>query len=1246
MEIDNLIDNDFGRVFGDELMFEGTIQEKTNSIRKHMSDMTMLRKDKPAGWSRKLKATKQKLKRARIDLSKAKKDKLNFQQKKSASKNITDLLKTRMYDAAFNSGYVLNIPKTVNALKHFLVQRTGIPFTSLNELDLQTLNTKFTELNKWFSEQQDEKKVPKGFYGSEGNRLKGAYEYSLADPVKVVLYRDKSLAGISLEKDIQEILAKKSSKKVKYKNIYNNISADLVDFINDASIIYFPDPNNQPENINELTTEEYSQNIENILELQADLMDGRTKYIEPQPSKDLKENQKLINKYDKIISYANRGGWNISKDIHEIESGGETYYYVTMKETDKSSGKEVYKAYLAPHYIEDGTNKTKFYYPLTLKTRKRNAKWVAAINKAQKENKDLVNIMKAGFRQAQIEKIFNGYNKSNKEINIKGYADYMPLDLSIDNPMFNLKRIRPGSKTGSVVSLWKNIKDTRELLADIFKDWQDMTSNNLNRIEEATKRFPELKSALVNKGVEKDQADRTINQLSNIMDFGQVIYMDEDGNVKSPNITAGIKENYHPNMYSIDTQLADLTKAISEMQNEVELINDKIIQLKFKKQQSTDPKEISKIKASIIRNNKKLLLYLGDKDSEGLINIMTSELKQKAGEISPEDMPSVNAQSMIAYGKHRRLYTNALKDPDPNVEYGGRRKDGNVIPEYITSVFDTAYNNDLKASLLETAPLLEPGILDYLMEETKAALGRLDLKAGLPFIDYSNERVTRGLQKIFPNFTTEQLQGIFTNMNMLISGALLGVNTGLGNRMQSPFSSIVEMGMKTEPKVIDIITNKPELATEIGEASGALDTVQAIADVFFGGLESQADFFDGLHSKKDMLLLQGQDMLAFIEGAKGIRRQMLNLIKKREGTDATATEEQIDLLVQGGWELVHGIAEGTLTKKTLRAIEKKFKRIGMQKQVRIFANWGLNVFGIGKISADVKGVTQYLSMIEGEFEMRKIVATRAAVMYADEIVGGDMKGNYLHPQAIEYARQVITNTMFQFSLQNFSKAKRGAVGSITMKFKDYFVKQTSRELQIYKNFINSLKGLPAGQKRDEIIKVFFFPTDNMPIPYLNRLIGFDKDNVGGFNLDKNGMFPFMELPSGMGSSRPTEMLRQLWWSRNLTSLFTIGLSHLNTYRKLVRYMVGKGGVNIQTLGRGGESTSASLVIRMAMLVFGTAMIADDEEDYNKKQLYRILMPIWMNVIADTVTSGNPFNLFRIYGQWISDAAEFVRGSDE
>lgn len=1242
IEIDNLIDNDFGRVMGDESIFNNTIQEKTNNIRKHQSTISLLRKNKPAGWSKELKKTKEKLKRARIDLNDAKKSKRDFIPKQKLAKDITELLKQRMYLSAVKSSYAINVPKIVGALKSFLTQNTGVPFISLADLDRQTLNLKYRQLKKWFDE-QDNGIVPKGFYGSKGNRLKGAYEYTLADPAKVVLYRDKSLSGVALERDIQDVLAKKSSKKVKYKDKYNRISADLVDFIDDNNIIYFPDPANQPENPKKLTTEETAENIKNVVSLQADLMDGRTKYIEPRPSKDLIVKKQVMLKYNEIISYANRSGFNISKDIHEIEVAGETYYYVTMKESNVK-GEEVYSAYLAPHYINE-SGQTVFDFPLTRKTGKLNGKWVAAINKAQNSNQDIVDFMKPGFRQAQIEKVFNGYNKFNKEINVKGYADYQPIDLSIDNPMFKLTRIRPGSKTVASVSVWKNVKDTRKLLADVFEDWQSMTTNTLKRIEKATARFPELKAALITKGVVN--ADATLNGLTNIIDFGQVIYMDEDGNVKSPNITTGIKENYHPNMYDTNVQLADLTNAINEMENEVELINDKITQLKYKKTQTTDAKEISKIKASIIRGNNKLLLYLGDgKDNEGLIKIMTAELKQKADEISHEDMPNVNAQSMVAYGKHRKLYTNSLKSTDPGVKYGGRRKDGKVIPDYITAVFDTAYNNDLKASLLETAPLLDPDMLSYLVEEVKAALGRQDLKAGLPFLDYSNERVVNMLKKVMPGATVEKLQAFSQNINMMISGALLGVNTGLGNRMQSPFSSFVEIGSRVEPKVINIINNNPEYALEIGQATGALDTVQAIADVFLGGMESQADFFDGLHSKKDILLLQGQNMLAFIDNAKGIRRQMLNLIKKKEGEDTFVPEEQIDLILKGIWEVTHGIAEGTLTKKTLKSIEKKLKRVAVSKKVKIFVNWGLNVFGVGKISADLQGVTQYLSMIEGEYEMRKIVALRAAIYYADEVIGGDMAGKYLHPDSIAFARQVINNTMFQFSLQNFSKAKRGAVGTSTMKFKDYYVKQTTRELKVFNNFCVSCKGLPAGQIRDEILKVLT-PTENMPIPYLNRFIGYDKDSVGGFNLSGNGPFPHMSLPTGSGAAPPTEMFRQFIWTRGITSLITVGLEHLSIYKKVLRMFAGKGGgISIQTLGRGGEATSISTAIRLLMLVFATKEIGEDEEDPNAQQLWRIAVPIYINFFADLVNSGDPLKIFSIYGKWTHDFLDYVRGDND
>ena len=83
--------------------------------------------------------------------------------------------------------------------------------------------------------------------------------------------------------------------------------------------------------------------------------------------------------------------------------------------------------------------------------------------------------MTDGFRQAQVEKIFNGYNKFDKEINVKGYAQYIPLDISINNPLFQLTRTLKGTKSQKIASLWTNIQQTRKLLAEIFDDWQDLT---------------------------------------------------------------------------------------------------------------------------------------------------------------------------------------------------------------------------------------------------------------------------------------------------------------------------------------------------------------------------------------------------------------------------------------------------------------------------------------------------------------------------------------------------------------------------------------------------------------------------------------------------------------------------------------------------------------------------------------------------------------------------------------------------
>ena len=63
--------------------------------------------------------------------------------KKGTSQKITELLRERMYKSAFDSGYAINPTAIVNALKAFLVERTGIPFVSLNDMSYPTLNLKY-----------------------------------------------------------------------------------------------------------------------------------------------------------------------------------------------------------------------------------------------------------------------------------------------------------------------------------------------------------------------------------------------------------------------------------------------------------------------------------------------------------------------------------------------------------------------------------------------------------------------------------------------------------------------------------------------------------------------------------------------------------------------------------------------------------------------------------------------------------------------------------------------------------------------------------------------------------------------------------------------------------------------------------------------------------------------------------------------------------------------------------------------
>ena len=1239
IEVDTILDHHFGRVFDRSTSLNNTINAKNKSIRDKQARLQYVIKNKPPNFRKESRVLKDKINQERRDLNKAKKDKQDFSKKQAVGKKLVSMLKERMMKSGELHAWNIDVQDIVGVLKQYLVNRMG-PFRSIDELTYLELNAKYNMLKKWFAN-QDKGIMPKGF---KGQGLKSSYQYTMVDPAKVIMMNDPTLKGLSLIKEIQDNLPNKSERKSRFRKKLANIQDKLSIFLYNNNIVY----ENDGRTFEELTQSEKTENAEKINELISDLLDGRTKYVIPRKIQVLLANKALLKKYASIVGYANDSGFNISKDIHEVTEGDDVYYYVTLKAKDSNTGREAYNAFIVPHYVDDN-GRTKFYYPFTKKG-VMNGNFLSNIPGNLKDAKDVTDVMRPGFRQAQVDKIFNGFNKNQNEIQTKGYAQYFPIDLDIDHPMFNESIIYKGTSQASVNSLWLHVKDTRELLQEIFDDWQELSKGALKRVAATINSHDGLKQMLMNKGQLDGNLDEATANILNVIDFNSMLWIDpKTGEVNSANITSGIKENYYPAMFDETVGIAQLATAIDGMMNEVPLLRDKLDQLKNLKSKTNDPKEIASLKKALIRTDKKIKEYIGSRIVKedgtvefvpGVIEIMKHKLNLSLGLEDQKDAPKISAQSMIAYGKHRNLHTRRVKSLEPGTIYGGKRTDANVINEYIDITYETVYNNILRAALLESVPTLNPAVLNYLVEEVKAAIGRHDVKSGVLGLDYSNDKIMSKIQKVFPNtkMTVERIHEIFANVSARISGTLLGISTGLQNRMQEVMGGIIEIGGDVEVKVSEVLENK-QLSEEIAQKAGVLDTIQTLSDVFLGGLESQLTFFDGFHTTKDVLLLKGQDKLRFINNAKGIRQQMISMIKTREGDKTEVLKESIDSLMEGTFELVHGIAEGTLTEDQLKGLERKLNRILTKQYIRWYAQWGMGAFGIEKAAAGLKGLKPYISMTEGEKEMRTIMAVRGVVFYADHVADPENRGEYTHPDALEYARGLVNNTLFQFSTQYFPKIFRGVGGMATMKFKTYYYMESKRELEIMNNWYNSLKGLSFDRKMQEIRKVFLSPTEGYP------LIGYNPQDVYSFRFDKKGKFPWVNRDN-YGLDSDSQRLRNLIFSRMVASVWAVGIFKLfSPMRKLGQWTQQKFQISPTTLGRGAESTVASLGLRGVRLLLGAMVIGNEEDEENEDalQLYRIFFPIYLNVIMDAIKSGDPLKITRIMAGWSSEGLGYLSG---
>ena len=264
----------------------------------------------------------------------------------------------------------------------------------------------------------------------------------------------------------------------------------------------------------------------------------------------------------------------------------------------------------------------------------------------------------------------------------------------------------------------------------------------------------------------------------------------------------------------------------------------------------------------------------------------------------------------------------------------------------------------------------------------------------------------------------------------------------------------------------------------IVKKSGVADVKQMIGDALVSATGEEPSFFTGMHTKKDLALLWltpelfiSRSLKKHAKGKKSFWVNWIERVGERGGNDANAASRKVFL--RGVWDLVHGLAEGSIDKKREKAIARKLKKVMSTDMINTFLHWGLRggwMYNIFKRT----NLGKAFSFMEAEGEMRKETAVMGALMTVSQIKNEagwkdwqreTGKTRYEHEEVLEGARNVTNATMFGMSQQFQPLFLRGAMGQTAFKFWNYTRAEAALEWNTWRAYRDSLKKLPFSERK-------------------------------------------------------------------------------------------------------------------------------------------------------------------------------------
>ena len=1201
------VNNEFGVPINRTKRYTRKANDYQNRIKEDTIIIKKLKKDKSKSTKAKDRIAIQK----RIDKLEFKKEnnKIALSKYKQLLKNepkafkfrqdIVSLIQGRLKIVAEKTGFVeSNFTQFANVLNWYL-REYHIGYGTLDNADLGTLTSIHRDLKNIFKKQdKGEGGFDKGF--------RGKAHATLWDPALAVLRYDKTGAALDIVEKSYDQVTVVSQLQNRYKARVDDSLNDLIFEVSEKGIDYkvgFADADNPSNSELELSKK-------NSIALVHDILDGRVKYIKPKKinlSKiDMKDPKSFINTIGQetfksivnIIDYAIDS--NIQKDIQNIP--GTDLYYVLIMERNKATGKEVNVPYFVPAKIGDN-GRPSFTYPKTKNKKKVSSLWAKEFIKLNNEN-NISELVPEGMYESRQQKLYEGENKRGDEIYVKGYQDYTKVD-SLN------------SKHSEVI--YNSVSDIRLVAEELF----DYATEAVAKNEEILQQFMEaLSIGYKNSGMNQQQIEEAISNLFNALGVEWNVWTDKDGNVHTENGKLSKRELYAPEQYTTEALIEMIGDGVAALSTKLSNAENRINYLQGKINESDDILEQNNYRSEIIKLNKRIERY--KEAIAGLLDRKDLIIgKKEIGELQ------YSLQKKLIFSDHRELWTDNTK----------RRKDAKVFTEWVDRYIKTTEANNLLVELVKSLAVVDPQLHEYLINQVKSAVGRRDVKASFMGLDYSDEKIKAGLEKIgIGEHWFKKLQNTINNTSSLQSGGMLGIGTSISNNFQD-VSKYIWNGLykpAQRRKELQNRKNWKERKSLIISEAGTTDIVVAIADAFFSHSNGEVNALDGIRGWKDLGIfkLSKSEFLrkASVSGS-WLNTWLLNLAGRIDNPNISADAKTLAKIRENIYDFINGTAKGTMTVEEANILATKLEGIVTRDLVLGIAKWGLS--GMGIIPEGLEG---YTTITGSEKRMRE-AATIDAVIIAEqnEIIPPDIwemsedemlevygiTDPYLHPDALRFARFYIAQTMFYFSLQHLAPFMRGVFGHYAWKFKPYAWKEFTTEYMYTRAYIDQLIELPKGHGFNQIIHLFN-PTDK---PVLDR---------------------------GDKKFQPTARFQKFIFTRVLASAF-ITFKYWFPPFYVLNKMLNSISLNqfgiigfTNKAGRGASSVGANVLFQGVMLLLWAAGIlspSDEEqergiEDWKRGMMY-MFTPLMLSVMWQCISEGSVNPLVRTYGRMFGWAIDEI-----